>query len=193
MISTSEQIMIPDSYRKQSEIENWLPGAAFIQSKQGQDFIEGMFVHSRRRKRLMKFNLIAGVGLISAGILSYIELPSRINTISFAEILFSVSIPVSIGFLGAYLIKRFLHNGLWAQDEPILREQNFGVQQDNFNKLCDYWEKFLNSDYNVIVSVGKNGLGIPQNYKNSEYGILALAGNPDQRHADAGGLKLFAL
>jgi len=175
--------LIPKGYRRQSEVLDWLPCSASIQDDYGKSLTKKIHQSSRKRESKMVNHIFLGTFFFFVGVASFISTPRGNENIAFGVSLLFIVIALSFMMIGAWLLRKALHEGLWSKKEPHLRSLYKGNRPEEFSKVCDYWDKFLQSEYQIYASVGNNGLGVPLNYKMKEYGYLSLMGNKKQRGA----------
>jgi len=183
MLTRTPVEIIPEGYRKQSELLDWLPDASSLQDTYGKSLIKKLTNLSKKRESKMVRNLFSGTFFSLLGIISFVHIPRGDEHVTFVSTFLFLSFSFLFFMIGIILLQRFLHKGLWSKDEPNLRSFYHGPKPEEFSNLCDYWEKFLKSDYPIYASIGNNGLGTALNYKMREYGCLALIGTKKQRSA----------
>ena len=174
MISFPQKTVIPENYRRQSEISDWLPGAESLQDEYGKELIQALYKMGRGRFNRLCLDALCLFLLGIVTFAAFLTVRDAFNFLVFAILLIS-------GIASLYLVYRVVFKGFWGNEEPNLINHYAGKKPAEFEEIVDYWKWFGNSDQPILAAVGNNERGIPINCKNREYGFLALFGNHTQR------------
>lgn len=181
MFEKNKNTMIPKGYKKQSEIDDWLPGVKSIRDKNGILLIEDLLTRSIKRKSRMYRDFHQGLTFTCLGAVLYVPTIALSQSIHPFFFVCYLAASVLLMFYGFWCFRNFRCNGIHGNNEPNLRDLYNGPLEHEFAKLLDYWEKLLNSSHSIYIAIGKNSLGRPSNFKFKEFGVLALIGDKKQR------------
>ena len=145
----AKRTIIPDHYRPQSEIGDWLPGAKLIQEEKESNFIEFLIEERRKRDRVLLLNLFLLAVVVNLSVLITAYSSNLFQNKKIGNLAFLVITAIDVIFVIMAFIISFgdvYRKYFESDDEPNYRTSYKGNNKRAFEEVLTYWEDFLKSD-----------------------------------------------